>query len=69
MREDLLPSTFDTKLARIEEEAGEVIKAIGKYHRFGATATDPKTNITYDNIKDIYSELSDLKHAIERFNC
>lgn len=37
MREDLLPVTWDGKLARLEEEMGEVIKAIGKLRRFGNT--------------------------------
>jgi NTP pyrophosphatase (non-canonical NTP hydrolase) len=67
MRPDLLPRTWDTRLARVEEECGEVIKAIGKLHRFGRLATDPKTKLKYDNVADIMAEMYDLKDAIDRF--
>lgn len=64
MREDLLPTSFDGRLARLIEEMAEVLKCIGKLQRFGRQATDPKTNIKYDNVKDLGDELVDLKHAI-----
>jgi hypothetical protein len=67
MRVDLLPTTWDGRLARIEEECGETIKAIGKMHRFGRTATDPKTKIEYDNVSDLMAEIYDLRDAIDRF--
>ena len=65
MREDLLPETFDKKLAHLVEECGEVLKAIGKIQRFGESATDPVTHIFYNNLLDLKLELQDLKHAIE----
>lgn len=68
MRKDLLPTTFDAKLAKIVEEAGEFLQAYGKYIRHGATPTDPLTGISYDNIKDMKAELEDLKSSIERLN-
>jgi hypothetical protein len=67
MRVDLFPKTTEGKLAHVEEECGEVIKALGKLHRFGETATDPKTGITYDNVVDLHEELKQLNGAIERY--
>ena len=67
MRADLLPTTWEGRLARVEEECGEVIKAIGKMHRFGRVATDPKTKKKYDNVADIMDEVSDLSDAVNRF--
>jgi hypothetical protein len=64
MREDLLPITWDGKLSRLEEEIGEVIKAIGKLRRFGEYATDPKTGIPYQNKQDLFLEIIDLQSAI-----
>jgi len=65
MRIDLLPTSFDGRLARLVEETGEVLKVCGKILRFGKEAMDPKTNIKYDNVADLKEELQDLKHAIE----
>lgn len=67
VRADLLPKTWEGRLARLEEECGELIKAIGKMHRFGRVATDPKTKIKYDNVCDIMDEAKDVKDAAERF--
>lgn len=64
MRNDLLPTSFDGRIARLIEETGEVLKAIGKLQRFGKEAIDPKTNIKYDNVQDLKEELEDLKHSI-----
>jgi len=65
MRSDLLPTSFDGRIARLIEEAAEVLKCIGKLQRFGKQAIDPTTNIKYDNEKDLKDELQDLKHAIQ----
>lgn len=67
MREDLLPTTFDGKLYRVVEEAGEVLQAYGKMKRFGKIATDRKTGKRYDNLQDLRTELRQLHHAIEEF--
>lgn len=64
MRVDLLPTSFDGCVFRFIEESGEALKAIGKLQRFGEKATDPKTDICYDNVADLKSELVDLKHSI-----
>jgi NTP pyrophosphatase (non-canonical NTP hydrolase) len=64
MREDLIPKTFEGSLSRLVEECGEVLKAIGKIQRFGETATDGRTALTYHNTVDLLMELQDLKHAI-----
>ena len=64
MRLDLLPTTFDGKLDKVVEEAGEFLQAFGKYRRFGATPVDIKTDIKYDNIADMYRELQDLQMAV-----
>lgn len=64
MRDDLLPTSFDGRIARLIEETAEVLKCIGKLQRFGKEAIDPKTNIKYDNLKDLKEELQDLKHAV-----
>lgn len=61
-RPDLYPTDFDGWLAKVEEECGELIMAIGKYRRFGPTAIDPKTNVSY--IDDILVEGSDVCHAV-----
>lgn len=65
MREDLLPNNWDAKLARVIEETGEVIKAIGKLQRFGEYATDPVTKIQYQNKQDLFGEIFDLQHALQ----
>lgn len=64
MRNDLLPTSFEGRIARLIEETGEVLKCIGKLERFGKEAIDPKTNIRYDNVLDLKNELEDLKHSI-----
>lgn len=64
MRNDLLPTSFEGRMARLIEETAEVLKCIGKLQRFGREAIDPKTDIKYDNILDLKNELEDLKHAI-----
>ena len=68
MRQDLLPKTVEGKLARIVEECGEVLQAIGKIQRFGYTATDPLTNKRYDNWLDLQTELFQLSHAINQLD-
>jgi len=65
MRQDLIPKTRSKRIARVLEEAGEVIKAIGKLQRFGKIARDPKTKIKYDNVADLRAEMKDLRHAID----
>jgi len=64
MRNDLLPVTYEGALCRIIQECAEVIKTITKIQQYGFRATDDKTNITYDNLKDMFSEFNDLEHAI-----
>jgi len=64
MREDLLPTTPTGRLIRLIQEAAEVQKAVTKLMIFGATATDPGTNKSYDNVKDLIDEMDDLTHAI-----
>lgn len=64
MREDLLPKTNEEKIAYLIEECGEVLKAIGKYQRFGPTAVDPVTGIEYNNVSDLLIEMQDLERAI-----
>lgn len=64
MREDLLPNDWDGKLSRLEEEMGEVLKAIGKLRRFGEYATDPLTGISYQNKQDLFLEIFDLQSAL-----
>lgn len=63
MRSDLLPTTWQGKADRFVEEVGECLKALGKLGRFGHSATDPLTGISYDNRGDLLSELDDLEHA------
>lgn len=65
MRQDLLPTTLDGKISKVLEECGEVIHAVGKYQRHGEVATDPKTQIKYYNLVDLYEELLDLRSSIE----
>lgn len=64
MRSDPVPTDINGKMWRFAEEAGEVVKAISKFQRFGATPTDEKTGITYDNVRDMLAELNDLEHAM-----
>ncbi len=64
MREDLLPTSFEGRVARIIEESAEVLKCIGKLQRFGKQAQDPVTKIKYNNEDDLREELKHLKHAI-----
>lgn len=66
MRTDLLPTSYDAKVARVIEEAAEVLKCIGKMQRFGKQAQDPVTKIKYDNEADLREELTHLKHSIEQ---
>lgn len=65
MRNDLLPVDWDGKLARVVEEMGEVLKAIGKLQRFGEYATDSVTGISYQNKQDLFLEIFDLQHALQ----
>jgi len=65
MREDLLPKDFTGALARLVEEAGEVLQVVGKIGRFGLSPTDPKTGLKYFNGADLEMELQDLEHAIQ----
>lgn len=67
MRDDLIPTDAGGKIHHLSEECAElisalsdVIKAVSKYKRFGAKATDPKTGIEYDNVKDICSALTQV---------
>jgi NTP pyrophosphatase (non-canonical NTP hydrolase) len=64
MREDLLPTTLDGKIAKVVEECGEVLHVIGKYGRHGWKPTDPKTGIQYNNLHDLGNELQDLNSSI-----
>lgn len=52
-------------LIRIAEEASEVIKAACKAIRFGFTATDPHTQIEYNNKSDILAEFNDLRNVVQ----
>jgi regulator of replication initiation timing len=63
-RPDLYPTDSMGWLAKLEEECGELIKAIGKFRRFGAAPTDPKTGIHYDNVADIFKEGGDVCQAL-----
>lgn len=67
MRLDLLPSSLEGSLARLIEECGETLKAVGKLQRFGLKATDPLTKIEYDNVAKLHSEIDHLQHAIKEF--
>jgi NTP pyrophosphatase (non-canonical NTP hydrolase) len=64
MRKDLLPKSFDGRLAKLVEESGEFLQAYGKYMRHGAKPTDPKTGKKYDNVADMISEMKDMAHAL-----
>jgi NTP pyrophosphatase (non-canonical NTP hydrolase) len=65
-RPDLLPVTFEGKVGKVIEEAGEVLQAIGKAQRHGWQAEDPVTGIKYDNLSDLKNELLDLQHSIQQ---
>jgi hypothetical protein len=65
MRIDLLPTTFAGSLSKLIEESSEVNRVIAKIQMHGPQATDPKTQIKYDNVRDLFLELHDLEHAIE----
>ena len=62
-REDLLPTTLEGKIAKVVEEAGEVLQAIGKSQRHGFFAIDPMTKIHYDNRADLIVEMTQLREA------
>jgi hypothetical protein len=75
MREDLLPSDELGIIMHAIEEATEVIagvsnlqKAICKLKRFGVIATDPKTNITYDNLQYIINEIKSANNEMKDLN-
>lgn len=68
MRPDLLPRGFIGKLDHVQEECAEVIKAISKLRRFGYEATDPQTNITYNNVTDVRDEMRDAIGAMVRLD-
>ena len=63
------PQTLQGKLAHLSEEMGEVLLIKGKIERFGLTATDPHTQIAYDNRKDLIRELSDLARTADLVRC
>jgi len=66
-RPELRPNHFDGKISKVVEECGEVLQAIGKYQRHGASAHDPSNrDIIYNNITPLKEELLDLKDAIEQ---
>ena len=66
MREDLLRSDPQGIIIKTIQECSEVILTLTKLQTFGNVATDPKTNITYDNIKDVLDEVKDVEHAVSK---
>lgn len=64
MREDLMPTTLEGKLTHLIQECAEVIQAVTKQQLFGWIATDPKTDIRYDNRIKLLEELQDLHRVI-----
>ncbi len=65
-RPDLYPKPDDISgwMDKTIEECGELLKAIGKYKRFGAVATDDKTGLVYHNGVDVVSECFDVALSI-----
>lgn len=61
-----LPTTKEGCMSHLLEEFGEVMQTIGKIQRFGEVVHDPSTNITYDNVNKLKSELDDVKLAVSR---
>ena len=55
----------DYLLACISEEAGEIIQAVGKSHRFGVTDKNPNTNDM--NFYELKKEIHDLIAVYEMF--
>lgn len=64
---DLLPQSFEGKLAHVIEECAEVTKAIIKLKRFG---DEPHAygGVIYDNIGDLRREVADLRAALTRLD-
>ena len=71
MRPDLLPKTFDGKMAKVMEECGEVLQAMGKVQRHGLVAFDHGSSETpispprcYHNGADLLREMDELHDAM-----
>lgn len=74
-RKDLLPTDLNGWLAKVTEECGEVLQAIGKLQRFGAIAFDygpPGKPIhpprRYNNAEDLRQEMDDLYQSMSRLD-
>lgn len=64
-RLDLLPTTFEGALSKFVEEVSEALRCVAKIQMHGRVAVDPKTNIRYDNVADLFGELTDVERAAE----
>lgn len=54
-------------LARLNEECGELVSAIGKTMRWGLNSSDPSSGVRESNEDWIYREMEDVEDAIKRF--
>jgi NTP pyrophosphatase (non-canonical NTP hydrolase) len=62
MKKEFLPTSPLGMLARLVEECGEVMQAVGKGLRFGMSSENP---ISKETARDqLLRELGDLEHAI-----
>lgn len=66
MHPEYIKPGFDQAKARLIEEIGEVLQAIGKCDRFGWKNCYPEGSDS--NSVKLYAELSDLQFAIDAFN-
>jgi NTP pyrophosphatase (non-canonical NTP hydrolase) len=74
-RKDLLPNDLDSWLAKVTEECGEVLQAIGKLQRFGVVAYDHGTPTEpiippnrYENAEDLRREMDDLHESMSELD-
>lgn len=69
MNPKFLPTSAEGRLARVTEECGEVVQAIGKVGRFGLTMRWPDKRFTDPrgptNAEKLLGEIADLRHAID----
>lgn len=60
------PDDLSGNLEHVQEECAELTLAIAKFLRYGSNATDPYTQVHYDNRADVLREMNDAEAAIAR---
>lgn len=69
MHEEFIREDYDSSLAHLLEECGEVVQIIGKIYRFGLYSYNPLVpeSDQKSNVALLHEEIEDLQAAIGRY--